>query len=139
MLVPQTITFHQETTDTSIENFLNITQASYEVVLLIIMKQLINFLKNHPESILFQNHTPGQIISLIIQKCINPTTINTIDREDNVEFSEFKKDRIKYFPLTYSSNTFKKRILVTWFLGPSIIEHLHNSFLRGNDDRQSNT
>jgi len=130
MFITETLEFHQETLDTSVENFANLIQnflsrysrTCHNIMFLIIMKKISEHLKNHPDS-KFCNIPLTYLIFQIRNNCIE---------QDDPNFEIFKINKLQELNLNkikYNSsiiNMFK-----VWFFIDRVILVIENDFSRG--------
>lgn len=135
MIIHETIQFDQNSIDTSIENYLKLcTVFSSDdswiynnTRYLIIMKYLISYLKQHPESNLWRNFQTHSLLYEIESACY----YNKKEIRYDIEFISFKSLKMEQYNTQINNkirddergiNYEKEKMLKTWFLVEQVIK-----------------
>ena len=138
MIVTEFIEFNRKTLDTSIENFIELNNLAQKdglnrslikenIIYLIVMKHLINYLKNHPESQLCRYLDTQYLLRRILIIC-ESTHLRT---NPTPEFTKFVTNKTQQLDLDrYCKLRVKMDILEVWFLVDQAIENLEHEYNR---------
>jgi hypothetical protein len=132
MVVTETLEFHQNTLDTSIETFVKLIQNNNlynsldnylknfeDAIYLIIMKKLSDYLKTHENSHIC-DFPIGEVILQIKYKCLHFA-------DNNPNFLTFKTIKLQELNID-TANQYINKILKVWFFTDVIIPIVDDQF-----------